>query len=181
MTDRRVHTASEVRLASVFSLDCIETIPSGTMKDAVVEQLLRSLANARLLAPQQVPDLATAMMDRERAGSTALGKGLAMPHLRTKAVSRFVGAVGLAPDGINFQSIDGAPTKLVFLVLGPFEQRERHLELMGRLSALMRDKATLMFLQCRRTRREVHEYLAELDARFNEVPGTTADLATTMR
>jgi len=108
------------------------------------------------------------MMDRERAGSTALGKGLAMPHLRTKAVSRFVGAVGLAPDGIDFQSIDGGPTKLVFLVLGPYEQRESHFELMGRISAFMRDKATLMFLQGHRARDEIHHFLADLDARSGE-------------
>jgi mannitol/fructose-specific phosphotransferase system IIA component (Ntr-type) len=95
-----------------------------------------------------------------------------MPHLRTEAVLQFVGAVGLAPEGINFQSLDGDPTRLIFLVLGPYAKRERHFELMGRLSALMRDKSTLMFLQGRRTPREVFEYLGDLDARSGEAVGT---------
>lgn len=168
MSDRRAVSTNGVRLATVFSQDCIEKISRGATKDAAIEQLLRSLANAHLLTHQQVPDLAKILMDRERAGSTALGKGLAMPHLRTEAVFRFIGAVGLAPEGINFNSIDGDPTKLIFLVLGPYEQRERHFELMGRLSAMMRDKMTLMFLQGRRTPHEVFEYLVDLDARAGD-------------
>jgi PTS system nitrogen regulatory IIA component len=177
MSDRRVANVNGIRLASVFSQDCIEKIPRGATKEAAIEQLLRSLANARLLTDPQVPDLAKILMDRERSGTTALGKGLAMPHLRTEAVFQFVGAVGLAPEGINFQSIDGDPTKLVFLVLGPYEQRERHFELMGRLSAMMRDKMTLMFLQGRRTPREAFEYLADLDARSGEADSAVAELA----
>jgi mannitol/fructose-specific phosphotransferase system IIA component (Ntr-type) len=165
MSDRRAASTDGVKLASVFSQICIEKIPRGATKEAVIQQLLRSLVNAGLLTQRQVPELVKTVMDRERSGTTALGKGLAMPHLRTEAVHRFVGAVGLAPEGINFNSIDGDPTRLVFLVLGPYEQRERHFELMGRLSAMMRDKTTLMFLQGRRSPRDVFEYLADLDAR----------------
>jgi PTS system fructose-specific IIC component len=170
MSDQRAITTS-ISLAAVFPEECIESIPRGTTKEAAIEQLLRSMANARLLTHPQVPDLMKTLIDRERAGTTALGKGLAMPHLRTGAVLRFVGAVGLAPEGINFRSIGGDPTKLIFLVLAPYEQRERHFELMGRLSALMRDKMTLMFLQGRRTAREVHDYLVDLDTRSGEGPG----------
>jgi PTS system nitrogen regulatory IIA component len=171
MSDTRVANVNGAGLACVFSQDCIERIPKGATKQGVLEQLLRALANVRHLEGAQVPGLVQTLLERERAGSTALGKGLAMPHLRTEAVVRFVGAVGLAPEGINFQSIDGDPTKLIFLVLGPYEQRERHFELMGRLSALMRDKSTLMFLQGRRTPRDVFEYLVDLDARSGEAPG----------
>lgn len=178
MSDRRALSTNGVRLASVFTQDCIEKIPRGATKEAAIEQLFRSLVNAHLLMHQQVPELAKILLDRERAGTTALGKGLAMPHLRTEAVTRFVGAVGLAPEGINFNSIDGDPTRLIFLVLGPYEQRERHFELMGRLSAMMRDKMTLIFLQGRRSPREVFEYLVDLDARSGEVASGVAELAS---
>jgi mannitol/fructose-specific phosphotransferase system IIA component (Ntr-type) len=97
-----------------------------------------------------------------------------MPHLRTEAVYRFVGAIGLAPNGVDFQSLDGAPTKLIFLLLGPYAEREQHFELMGRLSALMRDKTTLMFLQGHRAPHEVCEYLADLDARAGEADHSAA-------
>ena len=179
MPERRVVGTNGVRLASVFCPECIQVIDGKPNKQAVLEQLVRSLADARLLTHTEVTKLANTLMERESHGTTALGKGLAIPHLRTEAVYRFVGAVGLAPTGVDFLSLDGAPTKLIFLVLAPYEQREQQFELMGRLSALMRDKSMLMFLQGRRTPREVYEYLQDLDARASESPQTATVLSTT--
>lgn len=179
MSDRNVASTSGLRLSSIFTQDCIVRIPMGAKKKAVLEQLLQTLANSYQLTPQtQVPALLQSLLDRERTGSSGIGKGLALPHLRTESVYRFVGAIGLAPEGIDFQSIDGNPTKLVFLLLGPHEQREQHIELMGRLSALMRDKSTLMFLQGQRTPHAVHDYLADLDARSEEGPRSSSEFAT---
>lgn len=163
---------NRVTFASLFCPACIEHIPNNAPKQDVLEQLLRCLVNAQLLIQTEVPKILNALMSRERIGSTALGKGLAFPHLRTEAVDEFVGAIGLAPEGIDFQSLDGDSTKLVLLVLGPYQQRERHFELMGRLSALLRDKTTLWFLKGRHTQDEVFEYLTELDARSGERPGS---------
>jgi len=134
-------------------------------KEAVLKQLLRSLEFAGLLRDASVCDLVESLMERESHGTTALGKVLAIPHLRTDAVCRIVGAVGLAPAGVDFQSLDGAPTKVIFLVLWPTEKREQHFELMGRLSALMRDKSMLMCLQGQQKPHLVYEYLKDLDAR----------------
>lgn len=166
--------ATGIPLASVFSPECIVQIPGGATKQEVLQQLLRSLTNAGLLSQTEVPTILARLMERERVGSTALGKGLAIPHLRINSVDQFVGAIGLAPDGIDFKSLDGASTKLVLLVLGPYKERERHFELMGRLSAVLRDKTTLWFLQGRRTAEEVFEYLTEFDARSGRGPRSLA-------
>src|SRR2546426_273779 len=174
MSDRTVASANGVRLASVFRPECMGMIPNQATKEAVFSQLLGSLANVHVVSSEQIPALLHALMERERSGTTALGKGLAMPHLRTEAVHRFVGAIGLAPNGVDFRSLDGVPTKLIFLLLGPYDQREQHFELMGRLSALMRDKTTLMFLQGHRAPHEVCEYLADLDARAGDASRSAA-------
>src|SRR5437867_3596781 len=176
MPDRRVASGNGVRLASVFRPECIEIIPKHVTKQAVFSQLLGSLAHVNIVPASQIPALVHALMERERAGTTALGKGLAMPHLRTEAVHHFVGSIGLAPGGVDFQSLDGAPTKLIFVVLGPHEPRERHFELMGRLSALLRDKSMLMFLQGQRSAQEVYDYLVDLDARAWSGPRTGTEL-----
>jgi len=163
----------------VFSPYCIEQIPNGMAKPAVLKQLLRSLAFAGLLKDTSVCDLAEALMERESHGTTALGKGLAIPHLRTDAVCRIVGAVGVAPEGVDFQSLDGAPTKVIFLVLWPTEQREQHFELMGRLSALLRDKSMLMCLQGQRKGHLVYEYLKDLDDRATDTAAGRVELSST--
>ena len=165
-------TVNRVTLASIFCPACIEQIPSDATKPKVLEQLLRSLADAQLLSETEVPKILNALMSRERIGSTALGKGLAIPHLRIESLDQFIGAIGLSPEGIDFKALDGDSTKLVLLVLGPYEQRERHFELMGRLSALLRDKTTLWFLKEPHTADEVFEYLTDLDARSGEGAGS---------
>lgn len=103
-----------------------------------------------------------------------------MPNLRSEAVCQFVGAVGLAPEGISFQSLDGHLTKLIFLVIGPHAAREQHIEVMGRLSALMRDKSALMYLQGRRASLDVFDYLEELDARSDDGPRSVSGVVTNM-
>lgn len=157
-----------VPLASLFCPACIEQIPTDSTKPRVLEQLLNSLANAQLLSATEIPKILNGLMSRERIGSTALGKGLAIPHLRIGSVDEFIGAIGLSSEGIDFNSLDGDSTKLVLLVLGPYDQRERHFELMGRLSALLRDKTTLWFLKEPHSADEVFEYLTDLDARSSE-------------
>lgn len=169
-------SVNRVPLASLFCPLCIEQIPNNATKQDVLNQLLHSLANAQLLPGTEVPTILNALMSRERIGSTALGKGLAIPNLRIEAVVQFVGAIGLAPEGIDFKSLDGESTKLILLVLGPFAQRERHFELMGRLSALLRDKTTLWFLKEPHTADEVFEYFTDLDARSGEGPGSPGRL-----
>lgn len=179
MSDTTATRRQAITLESVFCPDCIVQIPSGIPKETVLKQLLRSLAFAGLLRDVSVCELAEALMERESHGTTALGKGLAIPHLRTDAVCRIVGAVGVAPEGVDFQSLDGAPTKVVFLVLWPTEQREQHFELMGRLSALLRDKSMLMCLQGQRKANLVYEYLKDLDARVTDFAVSRIELSTT--
>ena len=179
MSDTTATRRQVIRLESVFSPYCIEQIPNGMAKQAVLKQLLRSLVFAGLVTDASVCELAEGLMERESHGTTALGKGLAIPHLRTDAVCRIVGAVGVAPDGVDFQSLDGAPTKVIFLVLWPTEQREQHFELMGRLSALLRDKSMLMCLQGQRKANLVYEYLKDLDARATDFAVSRVELSTT--
>ena len=161
-------SVNRVTLASLFCPECIRRIPNGATMHDVFELLLGSLAEVQLLPQTEVLKVLNSLITRERFGSTALGKGLAIPHLRVEAVRRFVGAIGLSDEGIDFKSIDGESTKLVLLVIGPYEQRERHFELLGRLVALLHDKATLWFLKGHRTPIEVYEYFTELDARSGD-------------
>ena len=66
-------------------------------------------------------------------------RGLALPHIASRAVRRFVGAIGVAPSGIDFRSMDGELTQLVLLVLSPFEQRNRLWQIATHLAGLSFD------------------------------------------
>jgi mannitol/fructose-specific phosphotransferase system IIA component (Ntr-type) len=140
-----------VDLSAIFSGDTIELIPPRTGKLQVLQQLVGALARMGKVSRESVEPLTEALMERERLGTTGMGKGLALPHLRSPLVNGYVGVVGVAREGIDFESLDGEPTRLVILLLSPFESREGHARIMGRLATLLSDKTLQYSLQVSRT------------------------------
>jgi PTS system nitrogen regulatory IIA component len=107
--------------------------------------------------------IADSIIRREGFASTALGRGFAIPHLRTPHVSRFVGAIGYSPEGIDFGSIDRTPTKLVLLVLSPYDSRVQHAQLLGCLVNLLRCKTLEFTLSQAANPAAIYRRLCELD------------------
>ncbi len=160
-----------LRLTQVFTVNCIELIDSSSNKSSIIRQLVYSLVSENRIAPRSAEKLAGQMLKRERYGSSGIGRGLAFPHLRTTEVEEFVGAIGIAPHGVNFEAIDRELTKLVFLTISPIKSREKHIELLSRLVSLMKDKAVNMHLHHAIKPEDIYQYLADLDGQFaTELP-----------
>lgn len=79
------------------------------------------------------------VLNREEIGSTGIGEGVAIPHAKTKAVKSAGLAVLVAPNGVDFDSLDGEPAKLFFLIAAPDTKENIHLDVLGRLSVLLMD------------------------------------------
>lgn len=93
-------------------------------KHEVLKALLTAIVETGSLPADQASSVLLDLIRREAAGTTAIGKGLALPHAGTRDVHRLIGAVGIAPAGIQFSSLDGSPTKLVLLLIYPPDCRE---------------------------------------------------------
>ena len=100
-----------------------------------------------------------ALIEREQLGTTGMGRGLAVPHLRTTAVAESVGAIGLAPEGIDFQSLDGVPTRLIVLLLSPTKHQQEHGEILGRIARLISDRTLQYIVQIPRAPDELFSFL----------------------
>ena len=98
-----------------------------------------SLHLARGVAGVDPEALRRVLEERELLASTAIGDGIAIPHGKLDAVGRLVGALGRARGGIEFESIDGKPTHLVFMLVAPASSTGVHLKALARLSRLFRD------------------------------------------
>jgi PTS system nitrogen regulatory IIA component len=85
------------------------------------------------------PTLRRVLEERELLASTAIGDGIAIPHGKLDAVGRLVGVLGRARPGIEFESIDGKPTHLVFMLVAPASSTGVHLKALARLSRLFRE------------------------------------------
>jgi PTS system nitrogen regulatory IIA component len=64
-------------------------------------------------------ELLQVLLDREKLGSTGIGEGIAIPHGRLKKLRRFFVSFGRSVKGVDFDSIDGKPSQLFFLVMAP--------------------------------------------------------------
>lgn len=85
--------------------------------------------------------LVQALEERERLNSTALGDGVAIPHGKLAGIKRVFAAFGRSRSGIDFQSLDGKPTHLFFLLVAPEESAGAHLKALARVSRLLKDGA----------------------------------------
>jgi PTS system nitrogen regulatory IIA component len=105
------------------------------------------------------------ILAREQLGSTALGKGIAVPHCRSSRTEKFVGVLGVEPRGVPFDALDGDPVYSIFLLLAPLDGRERHYEVLGRITAIGRDATLRLQLRGCRTAEAAYNFLLELDGR----------------
>jgi fructose-specific phosphotransferase system IIA component len=105
-------------------------------KFEVINELVRPLVATGAITDES--DFVSAIVRRENMESTGIGLGVAIPHARTKAVSSIVLAFGRSDSGVDFNSLDGKPSHLVFLIAAPEEQKTEYIMTLARLSKLLR-------------------------------------------
>ncbi len=109
----------------------------GVSKKRLLDQVAQLVAsNASALSEQQVFD---ALIARERLGSTGIGEGIAIPHCRLGSCDKPVGMLIRLDEAIDFESIDGKPVDLVFVLLVPEANPEQHLKTLSHLAALFNE------------------------------------------
>jgi len=113
----------------------------GRRKREIIEELV-----APLEFRGELPDVDEAvreLMEREKTGSTGIGKGVAIPHHLLRGVEKPLVVFGRKTRGIDFDAADKMPVKLFFLVLGPQDEKGEHLKLLSRLARFLHDDAFL--------------------------------------
>jgi len=110
----------------------------GTTKDEVLAEAAQCLENSdRVFKADIVIDL---LRKREQLGTTAIGKGIAIPHCRSIATERMTVVVGVASKGVDFEAPDQLPVRLLFIIIAP-PQDVNYLPFLGKLVELIRDEA----------------------------------------
>ena len=133
-------------------------------KDGVLEELARGLAR---MHPEIEPSrLVDVLLEREKLGSTAIGDGIAIPHGKLPGLNSVLGAFGRHAAGLDFQSLDGAPTKLFFLLVAPEDSAGMHLKALARVSRLLKDAAFRARLVGADTREALYQLIREEDEKL---------------
>ena len=77
---------------------------------------------------------------REELGSTGIGKGVALPHAKTKAVDELIITFGISKNGVSYNSMDGEDVNIFFMFLCPEKKTQEYLKVLARISRLIRDE-----------------------------------------
>jgi len=106
-------------------------------------------------------DVAAALFEREKLGSTGTGAGIAIPHARLHQVTRPIGVFARLKKAIAFDAIDDKPVDLVFVLLVPASNEGRHLSVLASIARKLRDAATQVQLRKADTAAKMYEILCD--------------------
>jgi len=109
-------------------------------KKGVIRELVALAIRTGEIKPKDKESLVKILLDRELLGSTGIGLNIGIPHGKAPGVKNLIGAVGISKSGINFDSLDGEPAYIFFLLIAPQESAGPHLKALARISRLLKDK-----------------------------------------
>ena len=124
-----------MKLTDILVRDACQVDVRGKTKPEVLRELSEALVGA--VAGLDRAELYAMLVEREKLGSTAMGDGIAIPHARIESLDRVLAVFGLSRGGVDFDSLDGQPTHLFFLLVAPGREGSAHLLLLARLSRLL--------------------------------------------
>jgi PTS system nitrogen regulatory IIA component len=141
-------------------------IPQLTSKTK--EGVLRELVHVLSETDRQVSEdrLIEILLERESLGSTGIGEGVAIPHGKSREVRKILASFGRSLPGLDFQSLDGKPTYLFFLLIAPENSAGLHLKALAQISRLMKDQALRKRLMEADSADEIYEIFSEGDEKL---------------
>lgn len=131
-------------LADLVRTDGIIPSLKAKTKKAALQELA---ARAAALTGLDTRDIFDTLVQRERLGSTGLGRGVAIPHVKFKALKSIVCLFARLDEPIPFESLDDEPVDLIFLLLAPEHASGDHLKALARVSRLVREPVTMELLR----------------------------------
>lgn len=124
-----------MKVSELLKQEFIISDLKGESKEEIINELVDLFKDDPRV--EDIEKVRSAVLEREKVMSTGVGKGFAIPHGKTNAVKEIIGAFGKIKDGIDYESLDGNPVNLVFLLVGKDNLISTHIKLLSRISRLM--------------------------------------------
>jgi PTS system nitrogen regulatory IIA component len=115
-------------------------------------------------------------MERERLGTTGIGDGVAIPHGKVKGINRPIISFGRSKEGLDFESMDGQPTYLFFLLVAPENSSGIHLQVLAKLAKILKSSSFRRRLIRAGTKHELYQTIIQTDEEFASPEGPKGTL-----
>ncbi len=154
-----------MKFADFIRSSAIRAGLEATDKEGVIRELVAALVESNDIPEEHGDEIVQGVLKREELGSTGIGRGVAVPHAKHPKVERPLGTVGISPQGVDFNSLDGERVHLFFLLISPGNNASDHLRALEHISQQLKEDTFCRFLKQARTVEEVQQLLEEADAR----------------
>lgn len=152
-----------MKFADFVSTEAIRADLKAEDKEGVIREVTAALVKAGKIAQGDYEGIIKAILKREELGSTGIGRGVAVPHTKHASVDRLVGTVGVSPEGVDFNSLDGEKVQLFFLLVSPPDRPGDHLRALENISRQLRDDTFCKFLKQSKSPEDIWQLLEEAD------------------
>jgi PTS system nitrogen regulatory IIA component len=125
-----------MKIQDVLKRETIVDDLKSQTKKGILEELVVPVARIAGVNPEE---LVRVLMERERLGSTGIGGGIGIPHGKLKDLDSLVLGFGFSRNGVDFESIDGQPTHIFFILVTPENSTGLHLKLLARISRILKN------------------------------------------
>lgn len=152
-----------MRLTDILHEEAIIADLTARRKKEVLEELCSLLAEQESLDSEP---LLKVLLEREKLGSTGITDGIAIPHGKSKDINNILVAFGRSTAGVDFDSMDGEPTYLFFLILAPMNSTTIHLKVLAKISRLLKDPVLRKELNEAKDSSIIYELISKRDSDF---------------
>jgi nitrogen PTS system EIIA component len=153
-----------MKIVDLIKRDMVVPALAGTDKKAILEELAAYMAGHHTRIDRAT--LAKVLIEREALASTAIGEGVAIPHGKLSAVGEIVACLGRATAGVEFDSMDGHPTYLFFVLVAPESSTGAHLKALARISRVFKDPEFRRRLLAAPDAEAMYSVVADEDAKY---------------
>ncbi len=152
-----------MKLSQLLTKESIVADLASTTKHGIIRELARAVAPVAGIAAE---DIAAVLMERESLGSTGIGGGIAIPHGKLNSVKQIILGFGRSKSGVTYDSLDGKPVHIFFLLLTPENSTGGHLKVLAQISKLLKMDHFKQELINAETIDDIHEFILEQDETF---------------
>jgi fructose-specific phosphotransferase system IIA component len=156
-----------MKISDILSPDVIEVNLGVKDKDDSLNKIIALAAKSKRIL--DLGKVSQTILDREKLVSTGVGKGFAIPHGKTDAISDIVAAFVITKDPIDFDSIDGEPVRFIFLLVGKETLLNTHIKLLSRISRLMNKDEFRSKLLGAKTKEEVLKIFKDEEQNYFDI------------
>jgi len=153
-----------MKIVDLIKRDMVVPALQATEKRAILEELAAYMAGHHPRIERA--SLSRVLIERELLASTAIGEGVAIPHGKLNSVGEIIACLGRAPAGVDFDSMDGQPTYLFFVLVAPEASTGAHLKALARISRVFKDIEFRKRLLAAPDAEAMYAVVAEEDAKY---------------